>query len=356
MRTLLVVAIAIFSILAFTPQTSAQTLKPGDKMPAMDIEHFFKGKKLTKFDPNKIYVLEFWATWCGPCKRAMPHLRSLAKSYKDKVTVVALSDESVEKVGDFLDQTSMFGEETWSQVMDFAVATDSDGSVKKDIFSAAGRRGIPSSFLIAKNKLQWVGHPMELDEPLRLCVAGEWSLDKAKELEEERESVREMMMGLQSLVRDAVQGGDWKEVLKTLDKASKKYPTNVDVLGASWQIRLLFAGDYEGAYKVGEKLVQMNWDDAQVLNEVAWTVVDDERVETRNLEFAMRVAKRANELTESKNGPILDTLARVYYEKGELGTAIKWQKRAVEYAEGEMRGELEGTLEKYQKEAKTEKF
>ncbi len=38
-------------------------LSIGDRVPDVDIAHFFQGKEVTAFDKEKIYVLEFWATW-----------------------------------------------------------------------------------------------------------------------------------------------------------------------------------------------------------------------------------------------------------------------------------------------------
>ena len=43
---------------------------------------------------DKYVVLEFWATWCGPCISSMPHVNQLHAKYKDKgVVVIGLTDE-----------------------------------------------------------------------------------------------------------------------------------------------------------------------------------------------------------------------------------------------------------------------
>ena len=46
--------------------------------------------KLTDYE-EKIVILDFWATWCGPCRRGIPDLVSIQKEYKDDVVVIGIS-------------------------------------------------------------------------------------------------------------------------------------------------------------------------------------------------------------------------------------------------------------------------
>ena len=46
--------------------------------------------KLTDYE-DKIVILDFWATWCGPCRRGIPDLVSIQKEYKDDVVVIGIS-------------------------------------------------------------------------------------------------------------------------------------------------------------------------------------------------------------------------------------------------------------------------
>ena len=105
------------------------------------------------------------------------------------------------------------------------------------------------------------------------------------------------------------------------------------------------------AYGYGRELMEQNWDKAQVLNGLAWITVDDKEVKSRDLQFAMKAAKRGCELTDYEDAAILDTLARVYYEKGELKQAIRWQLDAVKQAGGSpMADQLREILIRYEKE------
>jgi cytochrome c biogenesis protein CcmG, thiol:disulfide interchange protein DsbE len=43
---------------------------------------------------DKFFLLEFWATWCGPCRASIPHLNELRRRYGDRLVIVGLSDEA----------------------------------------------------------------------------------------------------------------------------------------------------------------------------------------------------------------------------------------------------------------------
>ena len=66
-------------------------LEVGSKAPALSINKWVKGNTVVGFEPGKVYVVEFWATWCAPCRRAIPHLTDLQKDLGPKgVTIVGI--------------------------------------------------------------------------------------------------------------------------------------------------------------------------------------------------------------------------------------------------------------------------
>jgi thiol-disulfide isomerase/thioredoxin len=96
---------------------------------------------------NRVYVLEFWATWCPPCVQSIPHTIELADKYKDKaVSFIALSvDSSSEPVKKMVKDKSIT----------YYVGMDNGLSEKYSV------RGIPSAFIIGRSgQIVWQGHPM----------------------------------------------------------------------------------------------------------------------------------------------------------------------------------------------------
>ncbi|MEY9981773.1 thiol-disulfide isomerase/thioredoxin [Bradyrhizobium yuanmingense] len=50
--------------------------------PPIKVENWLRGEPLSSFQPGKVYIVEFWATWCGPCVAAVPELVQLQEKYK----------------------------------------------------------------------------------------------------------------------------------------------------------------------------------------------------------------------------------------------------------------------------------
>jgi thiol-disulfide isomerase/thioredoxin len=96
---------------------------------------------------GKVVVVEFWATWCPPCRKSIPHLQALYEKHKaDGLVIIGLSDEPKDKVEPFAKKMNM------GYVVGFGSNTG----------EAYGVEGIPTAFVIgADGKLVWSGHPMD---------------------------------------------------------------------------------------------------------------------------------------------------------------------------------------------------
>ncbi len=304
-------------------EASRPKLMIGQKAPKLEIAKWVKGDSVTDFEKGRTYVVEFWATWCGPCVASMPHVSELQKKYADGVTFIGVNiwdreqdrntREYVESMEDQIERVSNFVKEK-GDTMAYTVAIEESGKMAEHWMMAAGQGGIPTAFIVDKaGKIAWIGHPMTLEKPLEQILKGEWDYKAAAD---------EQLQAFESSY--------WRRHLMEL---------------------LTNESTAERGYKVAYALLRTPLaDDPNLLNSVAWTVLTSSRIPVRDLDLAMTYAKVACEKTDWKNPSVLDTLARAYYDKGDREKAIEMETKAVEFAEGtSMQDSLKETLEHYKK-------
>lgn len=296
------------------PDVQIGSLTVGDKAPALTINKWVKGAPVTSFEPGKVTVVEFWATWCGPCKASMPHLSDLQKQYKDKgVTIIGVT--SVDPRNSLAGVEKMTTEK--GDTMGYTVAWDQDRQTTTAYMLAAAQPGIPTAFIVDQTgTIAWIGQPHEMDEPLSKIVAGQWDVAAER---------------------------------------SRFEPTQQASLG---QMRFSMAArkkDAAGMLEHGRALLEARGADAGTLNMVAWSIVDPGRgidfaANPKLAEFALDAAKRANTATGNADAGTLDTLAWAYFAAGDKANAIATEKKAIDLAkDAEMKKELEESLTKLQK-------
>ncbi|MAI34067.1 MAG: TlpA family protein disulfide reductase [Rubripirellula sp.] len=155
--------------------TAAGGLAVGDLAPTLQIQSLVHGSSLDA-KTGGVQVIEFWATWCGPCLSGMPHLSELQETYGDKVTILGVTSEDLPTVEAFL-ASSAGDDKTWADIVKYRLAIDNDGETGAAYMRAAGMNSIPTAFIIGKDGvLQWIGHPASMDEPLKAVVEGTWQL------------------------------------------------------------------------------------------------------------------------------------------------------------------------------------
>ncbi len=141
-----VAAIASVSILLLGAGRARAAANVGDTAPEISAGYWLNTQPLSlEALRGRIVIVEFWATWCPPCRATIPHLVDLHKTYKDKgVVIVSLTDEPRGKVEGFAKQMGMV----------YPVGGDSKTG---DVY---GVRGIPHAVLVdPSGKIVWRGHP-----------------------------------------------------------------------------------------------------------------------------------------------------------------------------------------------------
>src|SRR5438270_4074430 len=86
--------LASVAIVAAAAQMSvcAADLKVGDPAPKLQVAKWVQGDPVKAFQKGKAYIVEFWATWCGPCRVSIPHLNEIHNKFKDKGLIVIGQD------------------------------------------------------------------------------------------------------------------------------------------------------------------------------------------------------------------------------------------------------------------------
>jgi len=333
----------------------AESLGVGDPAPKLDVKEFVKGEPIKAFEPGKLYVVEFWATWCGPCRVTIPHLTELQKKHPEVAFIgVSVWEEDQAEVKPFVDEMG--------DKMEYRVALDNvpegaDGAMAESWMKAADQNGIPTAFIINKEgKIAWIGHPSSMDEPLEKIVSGKWDIDAAIAENKQALEDRAKFQKIQGKLLAALRTDDPEQILAAIDEVIKEVPSMERNLVGLRFATLVQAGEEDKAVELGDDLLEGDLGkNANALNAFAWSIVDPNakrKPGPKLLKFAAKAAERADELEEGKNPFVADTLAKVYFDSGDAAKALETQKRAIENAKGtELENEpsLKERLDEYQK-------
>jgi thiol-disulfide isomerase/thioredoxin len=364
----------------------------GDPAPELKIAKWVKGGPVQIGDNEKgIYVVEFWATWCPPCRTSIPHLTEIQNRFKDKnVTIIGVTDEKEGVVKPFVDNLD--------SKMDYRVAID-QGATAAGYMKAYGVNGIPHAFIVQNKKIIWHGHPMAgLDKTLEEVVSGKYDVAKAKAkmkaealMDQFREAAAEgddakadkLAVEIQAAIKDGVIteefdaakekkeirlfalknkfraaefGGETKEAEEAAKEIKAIDPTfEVQQLRDEMAMQKLARTYFEAITsetksdhkKMSAELAPKLKGQPEMANNVAWAILTNDSIKERDTEFALRVAKQAVEDTNWKAAHIIDTYARALFDSGKKQEAIEAQEKAVAVAQEGHKEEIERTLKSY---------
>ena len=320
MRSLLLVPALALASLSFG-------LGLGDKAPPLKVQAIVKGKAV---DLSKgVHVVEFWATWCGPCKDSIPHLTELAKKYKGKadVTGVSINEVGAEQLGQVKKFVNAMGSK-----MDYNVAWDGPSKTMSATWmDAAKQGGIPTAFLVKDGQIQWIGHPMDgLDQALEKVVAGTYDLAAVKAKMDDAVKQQAEMKALMQPFTDAMNEGNVDDAMTELDAVETKKP-EMRPMVARLRFNVLLGTGNAQLPKYAKKYVVDFEKDAETLNSLAWAIIDPEvKLEKRDYASALLLAEQAAKASKMEDGMILDTYALALFKTGDKKKAIELQTKAVE--------------------------
>jgi thiol-disulfide isomerase/thioredoxin len=324
----------------------------GDPAPMIAISKWIKGEPVAGYAPDQVFVVEFWATWCGPCLKSMPHIASLQSEYGDKVIFIGVTAEDDATVTEFMGNLAGQGDKTWSDVLTYRIALDDERKTNERFMDAAGQGGIPCAFIVGKSgSVEWIGHPVEIDGPLKQIVDGSWDSALAKKSALESKALEKALRTAGPEIDESMAAGDVPGAIVMVDDLLKQFPGNSMLLKTRFKIAMQVPL-FEEANKSAKLLADGAGDDVRALDDVAWMLATATEAPGLDLDLAFSAIQRAAELTKEQDISVLETFARVHFRRGSAEDAIAFQKKAVEAAtDPNQKQQLAAGLEKYQASA-----
>jgi thiol-disulfide isomerase/thioredoxin len=288
----------------------AAALDLGDPAPAITVDWIRGGPYTLKDGKGKnVFVLHFWATWCGPCRTSLPHLTDLQHKFKDKGLVIIginIGGESESTVKNFL--------KDMGDKVDFSIALDKREATARAYMMALGVQGIPFSCVIDKDgTLAWHGSPFDgLNKIAEQCVNGTYNLKARRALT------------------------DYFKAALEADRSDK--PDEKTKLATKTR-------------EIGDGLLKNAANNPEILDLLAWNIATLPGLKTRDFDLAHKAAKTAFDITQGKDPSIIDTYARVLWDTGNKTEALKQQRAAVELVKDKLLADvLNDHLKQYEED------
>ena len=337
LRTVLCAAVA----LSLTAAAFAQDkkLSVGDPAPGLDIEKWVKGGE-TSIQPGNVYVVEFWATWCGPCKKSIPHLTQVQKDYGDQgltIIGVAADDKDTPTVEKFVSSQGA--------KMGYTVGVDRSQGTKRAWFNAAGQNGIPCAFIVdRKNKIAYIGNPLEesFDDSLKRVMSGRFDSKLEKQAQP---SI--------AAAESARKSKNWRMASKHFDDVvALDAGVFASVALQKFEMLLVDMDDQKAAYDYARNnlLGQLFASDAGALQMLADKIATDSKIDQpkRDMDLALEAAEAARRIAGENDPNALAVVAMVRFNRGEMDQAINLQRQAYIIASPKTKPEYKRVLNTYQ--------
>ncbi len=322
-------------------------LDVGDKAPAISISEWVQGDAVdfNRDMGKKFYMVEFWATWCGPCKMTIPRLSEFQDKYRDELTIIGVT--SPDDRGNSPRAIKRFVK-SQGDGMRYSVAIDKGDTTSMAYLAAAGVPGIPHAFLVAKDgRIAWHGSPLDpiLDTVLPQVLKGTYDIESAKKKALVRAEVDKRFEELSF----QIQFERWSRVWDGLIGILQIDPANAEALNLLLQVYLNQKRDMASFTKFAQGYIEAHRQDAALMQQFAELLSVNPDLSLRTPELAVQAAKAALEASDGKDAVIVATYAFAMFQIGDINRAIELQKQALALSSDD--SYIIGTL-RYYKECK----
>lgn len=210
------------------------TLKIGDPAPPIKVETWVRGNPIKSFEKGKVYVLDFWATWCGGCITSFPHISAVADKYKDKIRFISVDSYEMEVMkagGDIITAVNKFLKTPQGKRLTIDVCVDGKANVMYETWVKTLRRqGFPTTFIIdQEGKLAWIDVNLDnLDWALQQVLAKKWDNNKAASIMQQRDAIEDKFFKTFQEKDLIKKKKNYKEILSACENLEKQFPDRKD--------------------------------------------------------------------------------------------------------------------------------
>ncbi len=195
----LTLALMMTAAVGFAQYNTTVTLHIGDPAPPIKVQTWLRGQPVTQFEKGKVYVLDFWATWCGGCIISFPHISGIAEKYKDRVSFSSIDTKEDIDGGkvDAVARVTEFLKTAWAKPLTLDIAVDGDsGAMWNNWIKPLRRGGLPTTYVIdQEGKIAWVDVNIDnLDWVLDQVLAKKWDRAKAAAVMQKRDAIDDMFL------------------------------------------------------------------------------------------------------------------------------------------------------------------
>lgn len=318
----------------------------GDPAPPLKIKEWVRGQPvdLAKDASKKLHLVEFWATWCPPCKASVPLLTEIQKKFPNDLVIIGVTDpdpyrNSPTDVRQFVKQQGAS--------MDYTVALDDKGQTLEAYMDTSEGVAIPHAVLVGKDgKVVWQGSPLDpaMEQVIREVAAGRYDVSTAKKAAETSREVEKRFRALEM----AFEAGQMNVVWDGAIDIFRVDPANEMAIHLLTGIYVNEEG-YADKYRAwATNFIQQNKSDASAMSTLSMALMGIEDFSARAPELAIEAAKAAYDASGKADALAIATYARALHSIGALDRAISLQEEAVSKSPDGQREEARKVLEFYQ--------
>ena len=329
-------------------------LKVGSAAPKIQVARWVQGDAVKAFEGDKVYIVEFWATWCGPCVAAIPHVNEIYKKYEDRGLVVIgqnVWEQDVKSVPDFVKK--MGGKMTYRVALDDTSA-GSKGAMADGWLAAAGQNGIPCAFVVNKmGKIAYIGHPMELKESLLETLLAEPSTKEPDAptgaAVDNSTAPSAKAAALAKRAESEIRAGKLDDAEATIAELHEALTDKFQYVGGLLDLDVLIARKQpDNSVQLAKILCEDFTGKPEILNAVAVRLISSPDASAALQTAAEQIATPiTNREGEGRSGAF-STLARIAYLRGKKDRAVELQTQAVTHASASEMAAAKAVLISYQ--------